>query len=325
MSAYIYVLIDPRTNECRYVGKTVNPQKRLGQHLSERRASYRKNWVQSLLNQNVVPEMIIIDQAPRSEIDDLECFWISYLKYIGASLVNRTKGGDGGEMTQEARTNHKKKMSSPEMREFFSNHHKRVWARPGYKDRMSESISTAKMNNLEGRKKHSEYMKNRFRDEDYRGKILAGLSKTRVDPDWRKKIGEYSKATWSQPGRKEEASLRMKELFENNVEYRNKVLATLKRNRTDPDVVKKKSDANKKAWSNPEYKASMCAIRKEQNNRAEVRNKHRDNTKALWENPVYREKTLNARKASWADPETKRKRLLAMSEGKKRKKLTKGS
>jgi len=92
---YIYGLIDPLTNELRYVGKSVNPKNRLRRHISDRNLhdSYKDRWIRKLLNINEKPILIIID-----EISDnwqfWETFYISYFKCIGCTLTNGTKGGD---------------------------------------------------------------------------------------------------------------------------------------------------------------------------------------------------------------------------------------
>ena len=97
MKNYIYILTDPISNDVRYVGKSINPEVRARKHISEAKTgktnNHRINWIKSLLNQNLRPNMEIID-----ETDDewvlLEEYWISQFITWGFNLVNGTKGGE---------------------------------------------------------------------------------------------------------------------------------------------------------------------------------------------------------------------------------------
>lgn len=59
---YIYELVDPITNQVRYVGITNNPDSRLKSHLSIHETNPAKSeWIKNLLSQNLSVEMNIID------------------------------------------------------------------------------------------------------------------------------------------------------------------------------------------------------------------------------------------------------------------------
>ncbi len=109
--AHIYVLIDPETKMARYVGKAVNPQKRLRQHIynSNREVGHKWNWILSLKRKSLNPIMEIVEVHPESEISewcDAERFWISYLRSIGCRLTNLDSGGSEGKIVSEE-TKHK--------------------------------------------------------------------------------------------------------------------------------------------------------------------------------------------------------------------------
>jgi len=92
----IYILIDPRYDSVRYVGKTVQKLKyRLVQHLSERSNCKRKTWIKSLTNLNLKPIIEEIDFCDWKDSSDLEKYWISQFKTWGFKLTNMTEGGDG--------------------------------------------------------------------------------------------------------------------------------------------------------------------------------------------------------------------------------------
>lgn len=90
---YIYSLVDPFTNEIRYVGKTVNPRERYKEHLKEKYNTRKCNWVQSLLLKGVEPEFMVLDIVKTEEWEFWERHYISLYKSWGFNLTNHTEGG----------------------------------------------------------------------------------------------------------------------------------------------------------------------------------------------------------------------------------------
>jgi len=86
---YIYTLTDPKNNEVRYVGKTINPERRYKQHLYDKRRSHKASWVQSLRNDNLKPIMSIIEECTESNWRDSERYWIQQFN----NLTNLKEGG----------------------------------------------------------------------------------------------------------------------------------------------------------------------------------------------------------------------------------------
>lgn len=95
-TVFIYVLIDPESNQIKYVGKTTDITRRFRRHISERflHDSYKDRWVRKLVDNGVVPEIEIVDEVDKSNWIYWEKFYISYFKYIGCLLTNGTVGGD---------------------------------------------------------------------------------------------------------------------------------------------------------------------------------------------------------------------------------------
>jgi hypothetical protein len=96
----IYTLADPRNNEIRYIGKTVQSlEKRLCGHIStaihNREKSYKTNWVKQLLNNNLLPIIELIEEVNENIWEQTEQYWIAQFKAWNFSLVNMTEGGDG--------------------------------------------------------------------------------------------------------------------------------------------------------------------------------------------------------------------------------------
>lgn len=94
---YIY-LIDYNYNNWFYVGKTKNSlNKRYKSHESVLKSSLTLNhkiWNKSLGLGNT-PQIFLLEQTDESNIDELEIWYIKYLKSVGMKLTNMTEGGDG--------------------------------------------------------------------------------------------------------------------------------------------------------------------------------------------------------------------------------------
>lgn len=93
----IYILIDPRTHEVRYVGKANNVSQRYQAHLNRARKHqiHKANWVKQLKEEGLKPIIDVIDVVPIDEWVFWETYWISQMKTWGFSLINYTLGGDG--------------------------------------------------------------------------------------------------------------------------------------------------------------------------------------------------------------------------------------
>lgn len=97
MKTFIYILIDPRDNQVRYVGKTKNITRRFNQHISEasKVRTYKNNWLLQLKLNKLRPEMVIIDECEDNSWILLEQWYIEIFKSWGYKLTNLTKGGEG--------------------------------------------------------------------------------------------------------------------------------------------------------------------------------------------------------------------------------------
>ncbi len=91
----IYSLIDPITNEIRYVGKTVSPlYKRLSSHYRDKKKSYKTNWINTLRNKGLKPLIKLIEICKSDNWEEREKHWISYYRKV-YSLTNYLDGGQG--------------------------------------------------------------------------------------------------------------------------------------------------------------------------------------------------------------------------------------
>ena len=94
---YIYSLKDPRDYQIRYIGKTINIDRRWAEHNQTHRnyKSKKNSWIVSLLNNGLQPIMEIVEECNELNWIEREKHWIDYYKGIGVDLKNMTNGGEG--------------------------------------------------------------------------------------------------------------------------------------------------------------------------------------------------------------------------------------
>lgn len=95
----IYTLSNPLTGEIKYVGKTEgNLNDRLSCHIRHSKLKYKShknNWIKSLLQLNLKPNIELLDLVNKNEWVLMECYWIAQFKNWGFNLTNSTMGGEG--------------------------------------------------------------------------------------------------------------------------------------------------------------------------------------------------------------------------------------
>jgi len=103
---WIYLLVDPRVtsgraqDEVRYVGFSTDCDSRLDVHLDEAakstRNTHKLNWIRSLLRDNLVPLVRVVDKGFGDSWESAERHWVAFYRHeVGANLTNATDGGDG--------------------------------------------------------------------------------------------------------------------------------------------------------------------------------------------------------------------------------------
>lgn len=113
-TTFLYCLCESGTRTVRYVGKSDNPKRRLGNHLTAARKgkdTYACRWLRQVLAQGARPELFIIGEIPISGWEDYEKNAIAAARALGMAVTNTTDGGDGVvNPSQEAREKHRQKM-----------------------------------------------------------------------------------------------------------------------------------------------------------------------------------------------------------------------
>jgi DNA-binding CsgD family transcriptional regulator len=93
---FIYALLDPFTEQIRYIGKSVRPKSRLLNHCNDPAVTWRTNWIKSVMAQGRTPMIQILEKlAHADDWQEVERRWIAYGREQGWPLTNCTDGGDG--------------------------------------------------------------------------------------------------------------------------------------------------------------------------------------------------------------------------------------
>lgn len=95
---YIYALVDPETEEIRYIGKSIRPKERLTNHMNDRGNCHRTHWLAQLKAKGLKPKLVIFEKVKAK--DDwrvVERAWIAIAERYQWPITNSTTGGDGVE------------------------------------------------------------------------------------------------------------------------------------------------------------------------------------------------------------------------------------
>lgn len=144
----IYKLIDPVSDEIRYIGLTFNTlEKRLGSHLRESSKSHKCNWIKKLKSQGLKPiiESIEDNISSYDECCLREVYYIDYYKDIGCDLTNAASGGNKNKkmsdetrkkMSESAKNRNFKLVHTDKAREHFSIKSKERFQREEERDKL---------------------------------------------------------------------------------------------------------------------------------------------------------------------------------------------
>jgi hypothetical protein len=85
-------LIDPVTDQVRYIGKADNVIQRYRQHLCTKKRKFPvHHWIESLASP---PLVATLSPVAKNDWEEAECLWIEFYRRQGAPLLNLTAGGN---------------------------------------------------------------------------------------------------------------------------------------------------------------------------------------------------------------------------------------
>lgn len=140
----IYAILDPRNNEVRYVGKTINLKARILAHKhyvenENRGYTYLYRWLRKLKSNGYSPKFEILEVVDDQEWAEAEQFWITYLTFLGANLCNLSKGGEGTLGCYKS-TATREKISKTKKLKFKNGEYKKGYGENNPASKLSEDI-----------------------------------------------------------------------------------------------------------------------------------------------------------------------------------------
>lgn len=172
MKTYIYALIDPRTNEIRYIGKALNTRKRYNSHIcgSKSNKTHKDKWINNLLSCEKKPILEVLETCNEENCAEKEQYWIKYYREQGCDLTNLTDGGEGSVNPSE------------ETREKLRNAALRQWSNVSNRKEQSDRLKKI-FSNEAYRKEHSNRMKIILSDPKVRKKRSISQKKRLENPE----------------------------------------------------------------------------------------------------------------------------------------------
>lgn len=129
---YIYSLKDPRDYQIKYIGKTIDVNRRLKEHTKPynlKTNSLKNNWLKHIIGLGLYPIMEVLEKCDKSNWEERERYWISYYKELGFELKNMTNGGegiDGATMSDSFKLNLSKKRKGKNNPYYGKKHSKEI-------------------------------------------------------------------------------------------------------------------------------------------------------------------------------------------------------
>lgn len=314
---YIYGLFDPRDNQLRYVGKTINLEARLRDHINwaiQDDPCPKSDWIKELLSLGLEPIISILEETDEEGWAEAEVNWIATCRKLGLNIFNVANGGPNPpdwfgrkqsvyhvRKRVEARQAKGNYYHSEETRKKISEKKKGKKVGPDNpfygKHHTEETKQKIRANNSwykpteEVRKKISEklkqnptrYWKGKHFSEETRRKLSEAAKGRKMSPEFSEKIRQRMLGSHLSEETKEK--LRQANLGKHHSEETRKKIGLLSSSRPpkSESTRKKLGQAIKDKWQDPEYKTKMKEMRKK------VQQEN-------WNNPEYKAKMLEAQK-----------------------------
>lgn len=206
----IYGLFDPRTEACRYIGRSSSGLHRPRQHTNRarRESSHKSRWICQLLDMGLAPVVRVLQECSSpEELSPAEVLWITKARSLGWPLTNLTDGGEGllnpsAETRRKIGARSKERMANPYYvdRAIGSRRGKRLPQE--WRDNMSASFRGRKYPPEFGRAISARQTgkKRGPLTAEHRAKLSAAGKGKKKSDDHKKKIGASLKGKKKRPG-----------------------------------------------------------------------------------------------------------------------------
>lgn len=91
MNIHIYGLIDPRDNRIKYIGQTVDLERRYKEHCAMYGETAKDVWIAEMAALGLKPGLVHLETVDGTEANFREQWWIELLKVTGSEMVNTGK------------------------------------------------------------------------------------------------------------------------------------------------------------------------------------------------------------------------------------------
>lgn len=98
LPSWVYILIDPRYDDVRYVGVTKNPSQRYHQH--KHKDNRVGEWMRYLETQGYKAEMTLLQRVASHSREHVEARWMRRFEQWGANLLNENEPTSEGSYLQ---------------------------------------------------------------------------------------------------------------------------------------------------------------------------------------------------------------------------------
>ncbi|HEX7906851.1 MAG TPA: GIY-YIG nuclease family protein [Paraburkholderia sp.] len=255
----IYVLRDPRTDEVRYVGKTVKTlADRLSGHInrSRRIKSPSGSWIKSLAKEGLMP---IIEEIETAGDDwaERERYWIAHYRSVTHKLTNICDGGEGVggvKLKPEHRARlaeiGRARKATNAWKSQMGAHLPEWWTE---EIRAQKAALVKSQMTPERRAAHSDALKETMSSPEWKSRHSVAM-RTKWTPELRAAQAEKARAANARPDTKAKQLEAAKKRW--TPEERAKASEATKRTMT-PEVIARNSATNKARWT-PELRAEWA-------------------------------------------------------------------
>lgn len=269
MTVFIYGLHCPIAGKIRYVGKSINPEKRLKRHLVDANVyhHYAARWLRKLASQGLRPKLVILHVVADGENwQEAERRVIAQARADGWPLTNTSAGGEGvlvldpeierrriantratwqREDVRLAQAERLREIHGrPEIKAANKKRMKELWKDPEYAQKISETVRAAYASD-EARRAQSERSKRAHQNPETEAKRSSSLKAAWDREGAREKHVAALKRGHQRPEVKARKAEMTRLRHQNDPVYRDKV----KRAMSDPEMIARRNEAIKAAWA----------------------------------------------------------------------------